>query len=373
MASLWVETAYQSLVRAGEELCGDVVRTFQTEDLFIAVLASGLQGGAGGHAKAAATAERALSMVKAGTSLDEVARALIAAQGVSFSLLRVLGGTQARLVECETPPIVMIRGGEVELLPVTEGTFHGRLLREGRFSLQDGDYLVMVSEGYVRVKGWGRRWGWGDIATATRRWTETRCDADELLGALIGIHRRFAQEEPRRDVTVVVMRARPMRSATLWTGPPAEPALDSVALARLVAEKGTRIICGDTTAQIAARLLGTELEIERRPPDGWAEVPPVARLEGVDLVTEGVITLGRAIERLRGARSIRDLPRGEDGATQLARQLLMADRIRFIIGQAINPLQVADVERGISKRQLLAEELIRELRARGKLVSVEVL
>lgn len=373
MSRLWIETAYQSLVGVGEEPCSDVVSTFQTEDLFVAVLASGLQGGAEGHAKAAATAERATSMMKAGTSLGEVARGLISAQGVTFSLLRVLGGAQARLVECETPPIVMIRGGEVEFLPVSEEAFQGRLLREGRFALQDGDYLVMVSEGYIRVSGWGRRWGWGDIATSTRRWTDTRCDADELLGALIRIYRRFVQEEPRRDVTAVVMRARPMRSATLWTGPPADPASDSVALARLVAERGTRIICGDTTAQIAARLLGAELEIERRPPQGWKEIPPLARLEGVDMVTEGIITLGKAIERLEGARRIRDLPSWEDGATKLARRLLMADKIHVVIGQAISPLQVADAERGVPMRQLLAEELIRELRVRGKLVSVEVL
>ena len=65
-----------------------------------------------------------------------------------------------------------------------------------------------------------------------------------------------------------------------------------------MAEPGQRVICGDTTAQIAARLLGAKLEIERRPPDGWAQVPPMARLEGVDLVTEGRITLDKTRERL---------------------------------------------------------------------------
>jgi hypothetical protein len=164
-----------------------------------------------------------------------------------------------------------------------------------------------------------------------------------------------------------------MRSATLWTGPPADPAWDAVALSRLVAEQGTRIICGDTTAQIAARLLGAELEIEQRPPQGWGDIPPLARLPGVDLVTEGAITLGKALERLQDAREIRELPAGEDGATRLARELLRADKIHLVIGQAIHPLQEADPKRGIPMRQRLAEELVRELRARGKVVTVEVL
>jgi len=140
-----------------------------------------------------------------------------------------------------------------------------------------------------------------------------------------------------------------------------------------MAEPGVRIICGDTTAQIAARLLRAELELEPRPEDGWAEVPPVLRLEGVDLVTEGLVTLHKARERMAGAKRGRDLPRGEDGATRLARALLTADKIHFIVGLAVNPAQVADATRTVPLRQAVVEELMHDLKARGKLVSVEYL
>ena len=372
--SLWIETAHQSFARIGEEVCGEAIRTLQTEDCFFAILASSPQGGVEGAARAAVTTGRALEMLQAGDRPDHVAETLIVAlpagEEVAFSILQVLGGDQAHLVECKVLPLCLIRRGEVEFLPLSEEVVHGRLLRECHFQLQDGDYMVMVSEGYLRPLGCG--WGWADIAVAVRRWTDTRCDADELMGALVRTYRRLNPGAPRQDVTVIAMHARPELRATVWTGPPADPARDEVALKELMAEQGVRIICGDTTAQIAARLLGAELEMEPRPEDGWAEVPPVAHLEGVDLVTEGLVTLSKARERIAGVKRARDLPRKEDGATRLARALLAADRIHFIVGLAVNPQQ-ADTTGTVPLRRGVVGELVHGLKAQGKLVSVEYL
>jgi hypothetical protein len=380
--SLWIEDAHQSLVGPGltpapEEVCSDVVRTFQTEEQFVAILVSGSQGGAEGKAKATPIADEAVSMLEQGTSLDTVVGSLLAAlpdgEHVPFSILQVLGGCRAHLVECDAPPLFLTRGGRLVLLPVLEDISHGRLVRECRFLLQDGDHMAIVSEGYIHAKGWSQRWGWRDIATSTRRWTDTGCDAEQLLGALIRTYHRLAGEEPERDVTVIAMHVRPRRSATVWSGPPADPTLDEAALEKLMAEPGVRIICGDTTAQIAARLLEAELEFEPRPEDGWAEVPPVSRLEGVHLVTEGLVTLRKARERMARAKRVRDLSRGQDGATRLARELLAADEIHFIVGLAVNPQQAADAAHTIPLRQAVAEELMHDLKVRGKLVSVEYL
>ena len=114
----------------------------------------------------------------------------------------------------------------------------------------------------------------------------------------------------------------------------------------MMAEEDMRIICGDTTAEIAAGLLGAELVMEPPPEEGWGEVPPVSRMVGADgrelmsLVTEGVVTMRVARERLAAAGHPGDLRRREDGASRLARLLLTADKVRFIVGLAVNPAQV---------------------------------
>ena len=394
---LWIENAYTSLTAPDDGMRGDVVRTLQTEEQFFAILASKSRGDVKGRARAESIVDSAAAMLVQpalqAVSLDAVVESVLgvlpSGEHAPFAILQVLGGSQAYVVECDAPPLFLIRGGELVLLPVLEDISHGRLIRTCRFPLQDGDHLAMVSEGYIRARGWSRRWGWRDIAVSTRRWTDTGCDAEQLLGALIRmVHRLAGEETPYAcalgagDISIVAMHVRPTRTATIWTGPPADPAQDEVALHRLMAEPGTRVICGDTTAQIAARLLRSELELESRPEDGadrthpWAEVPPVSRLAGVDLVTEGRVTLGKARERVAGAQHVRDLPREEDGATRLAHALLKADRIHFVVGLAINPGFGTAVDAGfrpVPLRQVVVEELIRDLKAQGRLVSVEYL
>ena len=371
---LWIEHAHQSLSRAGEG-GNDAVGTFQTEEQFFAVQVSCPEAGAEGGAKARRIVEQAASLLQQGRALDTVAEAILAAlpegEYVPMSILQVLGGCRAHLVECDAPPLFMVRQGRLVLLPVLEEEVRGRLVRRCRFPLQDGDHLAIASPGYIRIKGWGRRWGWQDIALSIKRLTDTGCDAQQLLGALIRTYQRLAGGVPEREVTVVAMHVRPVRTVTLWSGPPLDPAQDQAALDRLMAGPGKRIICGDTTAEIAARLLGRELEMEARPADGWAEVPPTSRLEGVDLVTEGVVTMGVARERTAGAQRVRDLPRRQDGATRLARVLLEADVIHFLVGLAVNPAQTADDAGTVPLRRIAIEGLMNDLRARGKVVSVE--
>ena len=406
---LWIESAYQSLVKAGGKVCGDVVRTFQTEEQFFVILASSPQGPwsvGEGKAQVTLVVDSVADMLERGTSPDTVVKTVLSTlpdgKRMPFSVLQVLadespGECRAHLAECDMPPLFLTRAcgepgrisGQLVLLPALEDISHGHLIRECRFPLQDGDHLVMVSQGYLRPRGWG--WGWSDIAVAVRRWADTGCDADELMGALMRTYRRLNPEAPRQDVTVVAMHVRPRRTATVWTGPPADLAQDEVALEKLMAEQGTRIICGDTTAQIAARLLGAELEMEPRPDDGadkghpadrrhpadkrhpWAEVPPISRLEGMDLVTEGLVTMGKARERMAGVKQVRDLPREEDSATRLARALLTADKIHFIVGLAVNPAQAIDTAGTVPLRRVVIDDLVRHLKARGKIVSVEYL
>jgi hypothetical protein len=376
---LWIETAYQSLTEAG----GDVIRTFQTKEQFYAVVASGSDirySAWGGEA----IAQEIMPLLEKEAPLNQVVDKLLATlpegEHTPFSILQVLGN-QANLVECDAPPLFMARRGELVLLPVVEEESRGHLIRQCEFTLQDGDHLAIVSEGYIHATGWDRRWGWRDIATSIRRLTETRCDAEQLLGALVRSYHRLAGEIPNTQypipISILAMFARPMRTATMWSGPPVKREVEEEILEKLIDEPGTRIICGDTTAEIAARWLRAELELEPRPEDGWAEVPPTSQLGGrpgverVDLITEGLVTMGKARERMASVQRARDLPRKQDGATRLAKLLLTADKIHFLVGLAVNPAQTADKAGKVPLRRSVIEDMMNDLKARGRIVSVE--
>ena len=440
---LWIESAQQSLPGLAGETTGDYVRTLTTEDQFLALvanipgralsfyLAHGTEAAPRGSCarpplevegwgEARAALQGALTALERDTPLETVTQTLLAAlpEGVHLpvALLQVRQGSWASLVECDAPPLFMARGGRLVLLPVIEEESYGRLIRRCDFDLQDGDHMALVSEGFLQGLRWDRRWGWRDIAIATRRITATRCDAGQLAGALVkqyqrrgtrdagpvtsdglsatlapALERPGAREPERapgsRDgasagvshlptaVSVLAMFVRPMRTLTLWSGPPASRAAEREMLDRLMAEEDVRVISGDTTAEIAARLLGAQLVIERRPPDGWREVPPTSRMidpagtEEVDLVTEGVVTMTVARGRLASAHHPRDVAGQGDGASRLAQMLLTADKVQFLVGTAVNPAQVA--ADGTPLRRVVVEKLVEDLRARGKIVSVE--
>jgi hypothetical protein len=368
---LWLESALHRPAGQGANRAARVW-TLQTEERFCALLADrGAPPGPVARLCALLEQGAALEAVRAGllAALPEGGHVPLAALGAVESADAANAGLDAWLLECDTPPLVLLRGGEPVTLPVEEEDVRGHLVRSCRFPLLDGDTLALVNEAFIRPRGALRRWGWQEIAASVRRWTSTGSDAEGLLRALLSTYRRVAGGSPD-EVCVLALRVRPLRTATVWTGPPREPALDARALDALLAETGTRIICGDTTAQIAARLLGARLELEPRPAAGWADVPPTSRLPGVDLVTEGLVTLRRAYELIVRAGETGDTPRGEDGAARLARLLLGADRITFLVGGAVNPVQAADAGRSLPMRTVVVQDIASALEAQGRLVHI---
>jgi len=212
-----------------------------------------------------------------------------------------------------------------------------------------------------------------------QRFVQAGVDAVQLTQALSRTCMKFDDDKPGDDSTVISMRVRPAVSVCILTGPPNNKNLDETAVSRLMNAEGNKLICGGSTAQMAARVLDQKLEVEWVPPWKRTETsqkkkkgsPPTALLKGVDLVTEGILTLGQAVEILRQAKTIHDLPKDSDPATRLARYLLCADDIHLIVGTAVNPNQIADLVRGEPMRMVYVRELVEELKQRNKQVTVE--
>jgi hypothetical protein len=383
-----VEIAWDSLSKHGEELCGDWVKVTRSDSALVVVLSDGLGSGVKANILATLTAEIASSMLEQGLSTEEVLETLADTLPecrerhlayATFSVLQILRGCDARLVEYDSEPLIWVRDGQILEPPVTEREVSGCRVREGHWPLQEGDYLVMVSDGYVHAGVGGLYrfgWGWKNIATAVRRWADTRGDAFQLVGALRRTCLKLYNGVPGDDSTAIGMRVRQARVVTVFTGPPSHKELDDQAVYRLMSTEGRKVVCGGTTAQVVARVLGRELKVDatptaRRGKTRSSKLPPMAKLDGLDLVTEGILTLSSAADLVRAATSVHDLPSAQDADHLLARVLLESDEVHFIIGDAINPNQLADVVRGRPMRQLYVDDLVGQLQAHGKQVTVE--
>jgi hypothetical protein len=385
-----VEFSWVSLNKVGEELCGDSVIIRTNRDSFVAVLSDGLGSGVKASILSTLTAEIAARMFESGGTAEEVMQTLVETLPecsvrklayATFAVLIVYQGKEAHLVEFDSPPLILVRDGLLTNLPFEERQIKERIIREAHFTLQDNDYMVLISDGYEHAGLGGiyrMGWGWKNVATAVQRFIQTGVDTALLTDALSRTCMKLYSGKPGDDATVISMKVRPAVSVCILTGPPSNKDLDSFAVSRLMAAEGDKIICGGSTAQMAARVLESKLEVEWVPP--WKRTgdepkkkgsPPTAILKGVNLVTEGILTIGQAIEILQKVKTIHDLPKDNDAATRLARYLLTADDIHLIVGSAINPNQVADLIRGEPMRMVYIRELVQDLTQRNKQVSVE--
>ncbi|PKN70518.1 MAG: hypothetical protein CVU54_05315 [Deltaproteobacteria bacterium HGW-Deltaproteobacteria-12] len=385
-----VECNWISLNKAGEELCGDSVMIRTKPDSFVAVLSDGLGSGVKASILSSITAEIAARMFEADGTVEDVMQTLAETLPecsvrklayATFAVLIVYNGRDAHIVLFDSPPLILLRNAEVIPIPVEERQVKGRIIKEAHFELRENDYMVLVSDGYEHAGLGGifrLGWGWKNVATAVQRFAQTGMDTVKLTEAMSKTCLKLYNDKPGDDATVICMKVRPAISVCVLTGPPANKDMDEFAVSRLMAAAGDKIICGGSTAQMTARILREKLEVEWVPP--WKRTsdelkrkgsPPTALIKGINLVTEGILTLGQALEIMRSARTIHDLPRDNDAATRLARYLLEADEIHLIVGTAINPNQVADLIRGEPMRMGYIRELVSDLNARNKIVTLE--
>jgi hypothetical protein len=161
--------------------------------------------------------------------------------------------------------------------------------------------------------------------------------------------------------------------ATLLTGPPVNEDVDEETVKRFKERPGFLAVCGGTTAKIVARYLGgksLDVDLATMKPD----VPPIAKLEGIDLTTEGILTLTRANDLLHTGANKDTVKFATDGASALIRLCLDVDHIHFMVGLSVNPAhQNPDLPKQLGMKLAVVREIADELRRRGKEVSIETI
>lgn len=349
-ADLFIDADHAQRPKAGQGVSGDtvVVRRIPEEGRLVAVLADGLGSGVKAAVLSTLTATIAARHTSAGRdvrrSAELIARTLpecsVRHIGYStFTILDVLDDGRARVINSGNPHSILVRGGTpaayaAEIIDVGDE----RLLRAADLRLGEGDRLVVCSDGVTQA-GTGRAdlpFGWG-AEGLTRCLGEVlggdrRLSARGLAGAVVEAARQVDDGTLRDDTTCLVVHLRQPRRLTVITGAPYETTRDAEIAELLREPRGRIAVCGGTTAEIIARELFRRVVGSRAGSD--PEIPPMAELDGADLVTEGMITLS-ACQRLLEAGP--PWPGGRDsGATRLADLLLDSDVIDFVVGTRVN-------------------------------------
>jgi hypothetical protein len=381
MQYLHAEVGLAQLSKAGEELCGDKVDIVRTPEATIIVMSDGLGSGVKANILATLTTKIATGMLKRGIPLEDVINTIAETlpvcrqRKIAYSTLHIIMITpdgQTTIAEFDCPATFLVRNNKTIQFPTQEKIIGNKIVRVGELCLQENDILVAVTDGVIHAGIGGLLklgWGWREVAKTI----DTECNEHnetEVIGQhLIDCCEGYYLGCPGDDSTALVVKMRYPQQLTLLTGPPANAGDDADLVWRLFSEPGKKVVSGGTTAQIVSRVIGCQLKVDLTCHD--PQIPPIAYLDGVDLVTEGVLTLNAAIERLHDLKKLRD-SRRQDGATLLAKLLNTADKIKIFAGLAVNP---AHHNPGFPMQMNIKAQVLNKLKsvleANGKEVMIE--
>ena len=379
MTDIYVETAWAQMNKRDEELCGDTVQTTSTDDSVIAILSDGLGSGVKASILSTLTASIASGMFSAGATLEETMETIgstlpiCSERGIAYSTLCALQvdkSGHAFVTEFDVPPVIMFRDGspvELERTTRTVGK-RGLEVKEAHFSVQFGDYIIAVSDGVIHAGIGGRlRLGLGMDGLADYLQENLRrgqC-AREVAAGIIDYCSHLYDGKAGDDTTALVLRMRHLRRSVFAIGPPRDRSRDAAMARRLARFSGYRGVCGGTTSKMVARELGRTLRVNID--DASPNQPPTGEIEGIDEVTEGIMTLTEVMEILEDGST------GEASETseQIARRLLESDYVEFLVGRAINAAhQNPDLPFDLTLKQQIVNRIASGLHDRGKRVEI---
>ena len=378
---LHAEVSTAQLCKYGEELCGDNVQVTRTGDSVIVVVSDGLGSGVKANILATLTTRIASSMLARGTDLDSVVDTIAQTLPVckqrkiaysTLQILRIDAYGNATLVEFDSPRTFLCRCGHVLPFPAHSKTVGGKTVLAGQFELQEDDTVIMVSDGVLHAGIGGLLplgWGWDGVAEKLSEILSQTVDTTDICESLLNCCEGYYLGKPGDDTSVVAVKLRQPRQLNMMIGPPVSPEHDAAVVQRFMAYPGPKVVSGGTTANLVSRVLGKPLKVELEYHD--PHIPPVGHLEGLELVTEGVLTLNAAAERLGHPAELRRSNR-MDGATRIARLLLNADLVHICAGGAVNPAHqnpLLPPDMNI-KLQVLAR-LKSQLEALGKTIRID--
>ena len=354
MMKMHVDTAYRSLFKYGEELCGDNVRITRTEDSVFAVLADGLGSGVKANILSTLTSTIISTMLTEGAAMEQAVETIVSTLPIcsvrklaysTFSVLQIKDTGEAYLAEFDNPACIFIRNGELMELEMTDKEYAGKTVYESRFTVFPGDVLALISDGVVyagvgSILNFG--WTWESVAEWLRKESLKEKSAPRLAAALSQAVKELYMDKPGDDSTVMVARISPRQVVNMFAGPPKNKDDDPKMGRDFMTSSGKKLICGGSSANIVARVLNRSIETSLDYVDPL--IPPIATIQGIDLVTEGVLTLSRTVEILQeyldhetDSFYFKKLDE-KNGAAMLAKILLEeCTTLNLFIGTAINP------------------------------------
>lgn len=387
MNDLCADIGYKSINHYGEQLCGDHVDIVeQGENSTVIVLADGLGSGVKASILSTLTSKIISTMISAGLPIEECVATIAetlpvcSVRGVAYStftIIRLMNNETAEIIQYDNPQVIFIRDAESTGYTKTEMNIDGKKIYRSVIKLRENDLFIAMSDGCPHA-GIGNSYNFGwkteDIASFVESLVPVGFTAKTLSTMIVDECEKLYGYKAGDDATACVVRIRKREPMNILFGPPSNRDDCGRMMSLFFSKAGKHIVCGGTTATIAGQWLGkpvrASLKFER------SDIPPTAEIEGVDLVTEGVITVSKvleyAVDYVNENKLYEEWSFQENGAAKISRMLFEeATDINFYVGKAVNPAhQNPNLPINFSIKMNLVQELSECLKKMGKRIKV---
>ena len=396
--NIFFEIASSQINKHGEELCGDSIISSQNSTDSTVILSDGLGSGVKANILATLTSRIISVMLKKGCELDDVVETLIATLPTcsyrklaysTFSIAKFYQSGQVHLFEYDNPPAIIIKKNKLYPVQYDVHEIHGKKINEIILKAEVGDWYIFMSDGEVHagIGGiWNLGWSWERIAEFVESFVKKQITAADLAFELTNIATQLYASKPGDDTSVAVVKVREKQTVKVMIGAPANAELDNFVVDRLMSGKTRKVVCGGTTSNIIGRILKKDVNviIESIKPG----IPPIGMIDGIDLVTEGIITISQLLKKLKeqipqsksnnvqshlaNSMNMNSGGGGDDGVSLLMKEFLSADEIILMVGQAINPAhQNPGIPQEFGLKTKITEDIAKTLSKIGKSVELE--
>lgn len=387
MNNLCTDVGYHSLYKHGEQLCGDHVDVIEKgDDYTVLVLADGLGSGVKASILSTLTSKIISTMMANEMSIEECVSTIAATLPVcevrkvaysTFTIMRILNNSEAELIQYDNPHVILLRDGknfEYEKQRMETG---GKIIYTSKIQLCENDVFIAMSDGAIYAGiGEVMNYGWqrDNIIDFAEAFYTSEYTAKTIATLILDECHRLYGYKPGDDTTIGAIKIRQRESINLMIGPPSDPADLKKMMTLFFAKEGKHIVCGGTTSSLAAEYLGKEVVPVLDYLD--KDVPPIAKIDGVDLVTEGVITISKVLDYAKSYindnEDYMEWSVKKDGASLISQLLFEeATDINFYVGRAVNPAhQNPNLPISFNIKMNLVNELSECLKDMGKRIKV---
>lgn len=386
--TFYIEVGVFQKSHTGERICGDVFlsRKVKEENRTIAVLSDGMGHGVKANLLATLTATMALNFTVEHKDVHKIAEIIMNTLPVcserkisysTFTIIDIEEKGQTTIINYDNPECIVMRGNELfspkwHTISLESASNQDKEIKACTFKAMKEDRIVMLTDGITQSGlGKGRYllgFGWENTRDLIVSKVKDKSDISATKLASMVVTKAHANDEynSKDDISTVVVYLRQPRKLLLCSGPPFDKEKDDYLVDKVKHYQGKKILSGGTTVDIISRKLDIPVEdtLEFDDPD----LPPISKMEGIDLVTEGILTLSKVMGILERFNERTEL--GDGPADKIIKMLLESDEINLCIGTAINvahqdpnlPVEL-EIRRSVVKKiaKLLEEKLLKEV------------